>query len=124
MKVVTIGRDLDNDCIINDSKISRHHVQIISTGADNYRIVDLNSSNGTFVNDRKIQGETGLSVTDIVRIGNTTLPWQSYFAGRPTANRGNNNSLLWIAGVAVAAAVAAILFFFVSDGGKGQNVVV
>jgi aspartyl protease family protein len=118
MKVVTIGRDTDNDIVVYDGKASRHHVQIISSGADNYRIVDLNSSNGTFVNDRKIQGETTLFATDMVRIGNTTLPWQSYFAERRSGNRDNHHSLVWIAGVAVAAAVAVILFFFVFDGEK------
>jgi len=78
MKIITIGRDHDNDIVINDGKASRHHTQIIHE-AGGFRIVDLNSSNGTFVNDRKISGETVLQNNDIVRIGNTVLPWQSYF---------------------------------------------
>jgi pSer/pThr/pTyr-binding forkhead associated (FHA) protein len=75
MKVITIGRDLDNDIVVNDSKASRHHLQIICERGK-FCIVDFNSTNGTFVNDKKISGETTLFISDIVRIGNTVLPWK------------------------------------------------
>ena len=107
MKVITIGRDTDNDIVVNDSKVSRHHLQIISE-AGNFRIVDFNSTNGTFVNNKKISGETALLINDRVRIGNTVLPWQTYFSEEVT----NPVRLyLGIAGAAVAI-VAVILFVF------------
>jgi aspartyl protease family protein len=94
MKVITIGRDTDNDVVINDSKVSRHHLQIVCEGA-NFRIVDFGSTNGTFVNDRRISGETTLYHSDSVRIGNTVLPWQTYFGD----NSKRNKTLIWITAV-------------------------
>lgn len=49
---MSIGRDLENDIIIEDTSISRNHAQIKQVQKD-YILFD-NSSNGTFVNDSKI----------------------------------------------------------------------
>lgn len=108
MKVITIGRDSDNDIIVNDSKVSRHHLQLINE-AGTYRIVDFNTTNGTFVNDKKISGETVLHVNDTVRIGNTVLPWQSYFTEKKT----NKNNLKYIGVVGTIATVLIVVFIFV-----------
>jgi len=108
MKVITIGRDLDNDIVVNDSKASRHHLQIICDGG-NYRIVDFNSTNGTFVNDQKISGETTLLINDRVRIGNTVLPWQTYFPKKKKTNQ----VALYIGIAGIVAAITAAVFFFV-----------
>ena len=108
MKVITIGRDLDNDIVVNDSKASRHHLQIICEGGS-YRIVDFNSTNGTFVNDQKISGETALLMNDRVRIGNTVLPWQTYFPQK----KKKNHVLLYIGIAGIATAIAAAVFFFI-----------
>jgi len=108
MKVITIGRDTDNDVVVSDSKVSRHHLQIISDGCS-FRIVDFNATNGTFVNDRKISGETALYANDIVRIGNTVLPWQSYF--RTEEKQKPKNNFLLYAGIAGAAAIVAVVLF-------------
>jgi len=80
MKVITIGRSSENDVVINDNKVSRHHLQIIQDDYGNFRLSDFGSANGTFVNGRKISGEITLSSNDIVRIGNTTVPWKGYFS--------------------------------------------
>ena len=112
MNVITIGRDLDNDIVVNDSKASRHHLQIICDGG-NYRIVDFNSTNGTFVNDQKISGETTLLINDRVRIGNTVLPWKTYF---PQKKKTNQVALyIGIAGIAVAITAAVFFFVFVPN---------
>ena len=77
MKVITIGRSSKNNIVINDPYVGRHHCQIV----ENYgrcSIVNIDAKNGTFVNGKKICGETTLSPMDIVKIGNTVLPWQTY----------------------------------------------
>ena len=79
MKVITIGRKSDNDIVIDDGYVGRHHCQVVEDNYGNYKIVDLNSINGTFVNGKRCQGEVVLHFNDVVRIGNTLLPWQSYF---------------------------------------------
>jgi pSer/pThr/pTyr-binding forkhead associated (FHA) protein len=111
MKVVTIGRELNNDIVINDGKVSRHHIQIVSDGGT-YRIVDFNSSNGTFVNGQRITGEMPLTPTDVVRIGNTTLSWQTYFSNDKNSGGVSNSTILWTVGsVAVLAIVACLVYF-------------
>lgn len=86
MKVITIGRGVGNDVDIPDLKASRHHLQIIQHDNGNFTLSDFGSLNGTFVNGQKIQGEVPLNEMDIVRIGNTTIPWRMYFeeSGAPT----------------------------------------
>ena len=79
MKVITIGRNYDNNIVVNDGKVSRVHLQIVQDDNGNVSVVDLNSANGTLVNGKRITGETRLHANDVVQIGNTTLPWQSYF---------------------------------------------
>jgi len=109
MKVVTIGRDTDNDIVVSDSKVSRHHLQIISDDGS-FRIVDFNTTNGTFVNDKKISGETAIYSHDIVRIGNTVLPWQTYFRTNVPEEKPKNHFPLY-AGIAGAAAIIAVILF-------------
>ena len=94
MKVVKVGRSSTNDIVIdNDSKVSRTHCQIILDDAGNFRLIDINSTNGTFVNGIRRQGEVFLNTNDIVRIGDTTLPWQSYFnVEGPTPPRPGGNT--------------------------------
>jgi hypothetical protein len=79
MRIIKIGRSSGNDIVIDDGKVSRTHCQIIKDDNGNYRLIDTNSANGTYVNGVQRHGEIRLNQSDIVRIGNTTLPWQTYF---------------------------------------------
>lgn len=90
MKVITIGRSTDNnDVVVNDEKVSRNHLQMVMDDNGNYAVVDLGSTNGTYVNGQRISGEVRLQPSDEVRIGQTILPWQNYFvtsSQSPTVN--------------------------------------
>jgi len=77
MKVITIGRGSQNDFIINDNFVGREHLQLVLEDG-NVSLVDLNTKNGTFVNGKKVDEPVLLNQNDIVRIGNTTLPWRDY----------------------------------------------
>ncbi|MBR5640273.1 MAG: FHA domain-containing protein [Muribaculaceae bacterium] len=79
MKVITVGRDMGNDIVIDDSFVGRHHLEIIQDEAGAFFLQDLNSKNGTFVNGQRITGEVPLDEHDIIKIGDTTLSWISYF---------------------------------------------
>ena len=79
MKIITIGRNPGNDIVINDGQVSKTHCQIVKDDFGNVKIMDMNSLNGTYVNGQRVK-ERNLSQSDVVRIGSTTLPWQSYFA--------------------------------------------
>lgn len=80
MKIISVGREIGNDIVISDdSFVGRHHLQLIKDDAGVFFVRDLNSTNGTFVNGQRINGEIQIEEHDIIRIGNTTLPWISYF---------------------------------------------
>lgn len=66
-----LGR-ADNEFLQHDTEVSRRHA-VVRTGPEGLTIEDLGSSNGTFVNDQRVQGSAPLSTGDVVRLGQTTL---------------------------------------------------
>ncbi|MDA8217145.1 MAG: DUF3662 and FHA domain-containing protein [Dehalococcoidales bacterium] len=70
-KPVTIGRSIDNDLIIEDASVSRHHAEI-SFQAGHFSLTDLQSTNGTRVNRRRIIA-TLLKDGDRVQLGNVEM---------------------------------------------------
>lgn len=114
MRVITIGRGPGNDIVIQDPKVSKIHLQLVFNG-NICSAVDLNSTNGTYVNGKKITGEVCLQPNDTIRIGDTMLPWQTYLnpatdskAVVPSidASSKHNRRNLWIA---LSVAIAIIL---------------
>jgi hypothetical protein len=72
---LTIGRSTDADVRIEDRFASGVHARIYSRGAG-YYVEDMNSTNGTYVNGRLLEGETQLSDLAEVRIGDTELRFE------------------------------------------------
>lgn len=71
-----VGRSPNVSIVINEQSVSRQHAQCLQAN-DFSEIEDLNSSNGTFVNNTKITGRTKLSDGDIIRFGTVIF---KYFA--------------------------------------------
>jgi len=69
--VYILGRDRFSNIIIPDQKVSRQHCLLRKEKAD-YIIKDLDSSNGTYVNGKRIH-ETHLNFGDEIRIGDSRL---------------------------------------------------
>jgi len=67
-----IGRDPDNEVVVPDLGVSRHHAELRRSDTGSYELVDLGSHNGTFVNGRKISSAV-LTESDIVSIGHCTF---------------------------------------------------
>jgi len=69
---LTIGRISDNHVVVNDPKASSHHAEIRPNGPG-FGIIDLGSTNGTFVNNQRIDRNTlcPLANGDRIRIGDT-----------------------------------------------------
>ena len=65
---LTVGRDPSNDVVLKSPQVSRYHALIERIG-QRYRITDMRSANGTFVNDRRIEGSSWLQPNDTLRIG-------------------------------------------------------
>ncbi len=66
--VLQLGRDPSNDIRLDAPQISRFNTQIERVGT-RIRVRDLRSSNGTFVNGQRIEGEVWLQPNDQIRVG-------------------------------------------------------
>jgi ABC-type multidrug transport system ATPase subunit len=65
---LTFGRDPANDVVLDMPVISRFHAQVERVGR-RYRLTDLRSVNGTFVNDQRAVGDVKLNPQDTIRVG-------------------------------------------------------
>ena len=66
-----IGKSLSNELVIDDSGIDPHHLELFCDEYGNVFITDLKSTNGTFVNDKSLDGFKLLVAGDKVRLGKT-----------------------------------------------------
>src|SRR6266567_7820252 len=75
--VVTIGRMPGNQLLMTDPQSSSHHAEIRPDG-QGYSIIDLGSTNGTFINEERLASHTPrlLVAGDRVRIGNTVFTYE------------------------------------------------
>jgi hypothetical protein len=68
---ITVGRDPKNDIVLDDRRVSRRHAEV-RLRLGRYTLYDLQSTNGTFVNGRRI-AEMVLSDKDTIAIGGAEL---------------------------------------------------
>lgn len=69
---ITVGRAPESDIMVDDSDASRQHAEFRRTG-EGYAIVDLGTSNGTFVNDERVAPTRVLENKDVIKICEMTL---------------------------------------------------
>ena len=71
---ITIGRDYSNSVVLDDRMVSRFHA-IIQKIKNDYFVKDLNSSNGTYVNNKQVPKDkyVKLKENDMIRIGKYEL---------------------------------------------------
>ena len=65
---IYIGRDISTDVVINDVEVSRRHARLILQ-ASGYVLEDLGSTNGTFVNGRRLTGSHPLRTGETIMLG-------------------------------------------------------
>ena len=70
----SIGRAKGNDVVVDDRAISSQHCRIRPLGGV-YELIDLKSTNGTFVNERKV-ARTNLSPGDTIKLGETAMQFR------------------------------------------------
>ncbi len=78
---LVIGRTADNDIQIDSKFISRHHCQIV-TQRDSCLIEDLNSTNGIFVQSKRVRRHN-LNDGDVVQVGQHEIMYIDERAPRP-----------------------------------------
>ena len=86
-----LGRLDTNDIPVHDTKASREHAKIYKQG-EKFAIVDLNSSNGTFVNGEKVTKRI-LAPGDEISIGTVTMLFEDPEAEMAKAAAGQRKSL-------------------------------
>lgn len=80
-----IGRQRDNDIVIQNDRVSRHHAEIAREG-NRLLILDQESRNGVWLNGWRISEPTELKSGDQIRIGRQ----QFMFSGKDAPNEPNN----------------------------------
>ena len=85
--IVTLGRDITNDIVINDPEVSRHHLRL-TRGAGGFTMEDLGSTNGTFVNGQRLTGARPLRPGDMIGLGETVTLAYEMSSGATTLEPG------------------------------------
>jgi len=73
---VSVGRGVDNAIVLEGDSVSRQHAHF-QRGAGSWLVIDDGSTNGTYVNDRQINGSWQLQNNDRIKIGPTILKYLS-----------------------------------------------
>lgn len=68
----TLGRSVRADFIVDVAMVSRVHCRLIADGSGRLTVEDLESTNGTFVNDRRVT-KSEVVVGDRLRVGRVEL---------------------------------------------------
>jgi pSer/pThr/pTyr-binding forkhead associated (FHA) protein len=74
-ETATVGRDGENDVVLESKSVSRFHCRITSSNGSRW-IEDLNSANGTRVNGDEVRDSVPLRDRDVIRIGEWTLEYR------------------------------------------------
>jgi pSer/pThr/pTyr-binding forkhead associated (FHA) protein len=110
----TIGRAAQNNVVLHDTYAGRKHAEIRKV-AEGYAIVDLNSRNGTQVNDARIAASQVLQPGDRITIGETVLLFEEgavapvQAEGRPVGRQSNLLPVFGLVGVLLVATLVIVL---------------
>ncbi|MCX4509895.1 FHA domain-containing protein [Streptomyces sp. NBC_01619] len=74
-RVMRIGRALENELVVSDLQVSRHHAEFHATPDGRFEIHDLGSHNGTYVNGQPLakSGTALIGPNDIVGVGHSAF---------------------------------------------------
>ena len=70
-----IGRAAPADIILSDARVSRTHC-MVELSDDGVQVSDMNSTNGTYVDDERIHGTEVLDVGSTLRVGNVSFVYE------------------------------------------------
>ncbi|WP_435950298.1 FHA domain-containing protein [Psychrobacter sp. DM8] len=82
---LSVGRGSDNDLVLGSKEVSRNHA-LLSVAEDQLYIKDLDSSNGTFINDERIDGNQSRALKSADIVGFASFSFQ-VFAVADTAKQ-------------------------------------
>jgi len=67
-----VGRTAPADIIVAGAGVSRAHC-VVEMAADKLRVTDLNSTNGTYIDNKRIKGSEILAIGSVLRVGNVSF---------------------------------------------------
>ncbi len=73
LRSCSLGRSTANQIVLPDTKVSRRHALIHAQGEEEYWLVDLGSSNGTYANGRRVTQPIRLNNGDLITMGDVRL---------------------------------------------------
>jgi pSer/pThr/pTyr-binding forkhead associated (FHA) protein len=85
-EVVQIGRGARNDIVIEDNEVSRDHCRLVRAG-EHYELLDLDSSNGTFVNGHRVRENWPLRADCLIELGDSITLAYELATARTTSER-------------------------------------
>ena len=74
-EITTIGRAVECDIVITSKRVSREHARLVRDGR-RVMLEDLNSTNGTFLNDERILEPMELRDSDVVSVGDVMFTFR------------------------------------------------
>lgn len=69
---IIIGRDIQNEVVINDTEMSRHHAKLVFQD-EVFVLQDMGSTNGVFVNEQRVSGSMPLEDGVSIRMGDNVV---------------------------------------------------
>jgi pSer/pThr/pTyr-binding forkhead associated (FHA) protein len=73
---MTMGRGPDNTVVLNDSFLSTAHGRFEQGADGRWYLIDVGSTNGTFLNGTRIEGTVPLQPGDVIQLGNVVMDVQ------------------------------------------------
>ncbi|MFQ5577921.1 MAG: FHA domain-containing protein, partial [Anaerolineae bacterium] len=129
---IAVGRELDNEVVLDDPRVSRRHAQIRRAAAGGLEITDVGSANGTFVGGLRVRLNqwSPLAAGQTVSIGGTRLVWEEAVSSQATVGmmpvaapkgaapappaRRSAGLLPWLVGGGLLAAALVIVVLFIN----------
>ena len=105
-----IGRRPNSDIVLDDSSVSAMHAQVIQDGQD-WKVLNLLSSNGTFVNGEKV-AEQILNPGDRISFAGVEFVFAYVDEPKPGKEKSGNGALIFTA-AALLIALGGVLYFLI-----------
>ncbi len=103
-----VGRRPTSDIVLNEASVSAMHAQVIREGS-RWKLLNLLSSNGTFVNGEKVT-EKIIAPGDRIAFAGAEFVF-SFIDAPASTESANKNTTLIVAAVALVAAFGGLLYF-------------
>ena len=87
-----IGRRPENELQIVESCVSGHHAEVVRASDGGYEIKDLDSSNGTFLNQEQVSSPMKIKAGDILRVGSIKLAVREHESELPPIEGGSQSA--------------------------------